>query len=101
MSAATTPRFHEIQEHVEKYVEDCLANGQNLTDIVDSFRHDPLPVQLTTGDYTDDELKRHGQLVSTRYLLLEREKSLANIQEEDTDPRPVRTVEIKSQNSAA
>ena len=86
VDGAPSVRFHDIQAHVERYVQDSLADHKSLESIVDSFKDNPLPAQLTKGDYTDAELRRHGQLVSTRYLIKNHQNALASIAEDGAGP---------------
>lgn len=66
--------FHDVQSCVENYFRMCLEQGQSINDITDTFRHDPLPRDLTQCGFGEKDLRRHGQLVSSRYLVQQHEE---------------------------
>lgn len=62
--------FDKVLQHVNTYFQNALESGQDIDDIMQSFRYNPLPVDLTKGiDASDKELRRIGQILSTQYIL--------------------------------
>jgi hypothetical protein len=74
-------KFGDMQKCIERYYEECLQRGMELIDILDEFREDPLPGDLVKCG-TPKEIRRHGQLVGTRYLISSRQAN-APIPEDD------------------
>lgn len=69
--------FNKVHSFVERYFKEQLEEGRTVNEIVDMFRSVPLNGDLKMSGYTPLELRRHGQLVGSRYLLKQsQEKSL-------------------------
>ena len=66
--------FKQVYDCVENYFKTALNKGRTVSEIMNSFREDPLPVELTICNFRTDELRRHGQLVSTKYIVDQRRK---------------------------
>jgi hypothetical protein len=62
--------FDKVLQHVNAYFQQALESGQDLEEIMQSFRYNPLPTELTKDtDASDKELRRVGQILSTQYML--------------------------------
>ena len=66
--------FGKVEHWVNNYFTKNLQQGYTVREIMDSFRVNPLPVALTESGFSDYDLRRHGQLISTRYLIEENNK---------------------------
>ena len=67
-----TGRFADIQKCVKDYYETCLQSGMSIVSVLATFREDPLPHDLVECGFTSNEIRRHGQLMGTRYLMDDR-----------------------------
>ena len=76
--------FQQVYECVEAYFRMSLNQGRSPMEVMESFREDPLPADLTRCKFPIDEIRRHGQLVSTKYLIAEQQKESRRLP--DTDP---------------
>jgi len=74
-------RFHELQRAVTEYFEACLTHGVPLMEVLDQFRHEVVPsdIKSQVADATPAEIRRHGQLVGTQYLLKQMEEQSATL----------------------
>lgn len=81
-----TEHFNEVQKCVKNYFDESLLRGLPLISVVDNFKNGPLPIEIkqTCPNVTDQELRRHGQLVGSKYLLREYNQQSATLP--DTDP---------------
>jgi hypothetical protein len=62
--------FDKVLKHVHTYFQNALELGQEPEEIMQSFRHNPLPNELTMNSPAGDkELRRVGQILSTQYIL--------------------------------
>ena len=62
--------FDKVLQHVNAYFQSALDAGQDPEEVMQSFRFNPLPTELTRAiDATDKELRRIGQILSTQYIL--------------------------------
>jgi hypothetical protein len=61
--------FREVYECVDNYFKMSLKQGRSVLETMESFREDPLPADLTMCKFQEDEIRRHGQLVSTKYVI--------------------------------
>lgn len=67
--------FAKVLQHVNTYFLQALESGQNPEEIMQSFRYNPLPTELTKNtDASDAELRRVGQILSTQYILDQKEQ---------------------------
>lgn len=80
-----TEHFNEVQQCIKNYFDESLLRGLPLMAIVDSLKTGPLPVGLKheCRNLTDDELRRHGQLVGSKYLLREYNQQSAVLPDTD------------------
>jgi len=87
-----TEHFNEVHKCVKAYFDQALLNGQDLFSIIDGFKSGPLPIELrnSCSAFTDQEIRRHGQLVGTKYLIRHNDEQSAQIP--DTDLVGVQTV---------
>jgi hypothetical protein len=71
------PKFNDIKTFVTDYYRAGLKQGHSVDEIIDSFRHDPLPPEL--NKYDESQIRRHGQLIATQYLLALRRQQLGGL----------------------
>lgn len=67
-------QYEEVNKCVEDYFILLLKQGYSVIDIMESFRANPLHADLTSCKFPTEELRRHGQLVSSRYLIADMHK---------------------------
>ncbi len=75
--------FEQVYNCVDRYFKDSLKQGRSVYEIMESFREDPLPVDLTMCKFPTEELRRHGQLVSTKYIIKEKHNECIKLPECD------------------
>jgi hypothetical protein len=80
-----TEHFNEVQKCVKAYFDEALLNGRDLLSIIDGFKTGPLPIELrnSCSAFSEQEIRRHGQLVSTKYLIRHNEEQSARIPDTD------------------
>jgi hypothetical protein len=79
-----TEHFNEAQHHVKAYIDKSLMRGRPLIAILDDFKSGPLPQELRgINSDSEQEIRRHGQLVGTRYLIKQDETQRAQLPDTD------------------
>jgi hypothetical protein len=77
-----TENFNEIQQCVKAFFDKSLQNGRSLIAIIDSLKSGPLPEDLLNSEgpgLTESNIRRHGQLVGTKYLIRQYNEQSAQI----------------------
>ena len=75
--------FNEVRECVEKYFALSFKQNLSIQEITQTFRENPLPSDLMDCGYPPRELRRHGQLLATKYLIQEHSHQSAQLPEYD------------------
>jgi len=82
-----TEHFNEVQQCVKVYFNKAILQGLSLIAIIDGFRDGPLPKELlnnkTCSGLTEREIRRHGQLIGTKYLILQNNQQSASLSNTD------------------
>lgn len=76
-------QFHELYACIEEYIENSLEQGQTLLSVIDRFRDDPLPVEVTRCGAAPAAIRRAAQHVATSYLLRAQEQQAAELPAHD------------------
>lgn len=88
-----TVHFKEVHNCVKDYYDRTLLTGTPLIVILDAFKNGPLPIELrnhcSVSNVTDAELRRHGQLVGTKYLIRQTDEQSAQLPSNDLLNAPV------------
>ena len=69
----------EIYTFVNEYFEALLEQGLTIMEVIDTFRQDILSPELMNSGYPEKSLRRYGQMVSTKYLIQERDIKQAQV----------------------
>ncbi len=75
-------RFMKIQKCVTEYFDKCISHGQEPIEIMEAFREDPMPEDILSCGFSSNEIKRHGQLVGSQYIIKQKQ-SRAELPKDD------------------
>lgn len=79
--------FKGVQQCVKEYFDMSLLQGRPLIAIVDSLKSGPLPEDLLNSrsckGISEREIRRHGQLVGTKYLIRQYNEQTAQLPNND------------------
>lgn len=84
-----TEHFNQIQQCVKAYFDEALLQGRSLIEIVDALKSGPLPVDLLNTrsckgiKLSEGDIRRHCQLVGTKYLIRQYNEQSANLPDND------------------
>lgn len=85
--AEANVRFREAQQCVRDFFDEALLRGQPLISIVDGFKEGPVSDELRISckklGLTDNEIRRHGQIIGTRYLIRQYQQQSAQLPDSD------------------
>lgn len=79
----------EIQKCVKSFFDKSLQQGYQLDEIIDMFKEGPLSQDLRECSSkinpvpTDGQLRRHGQLIGTQYIIKRSNEQSASLPETD------------------
>jgi hypothetical protein len=82
-----TEHFNEVQQCVKAYFDELLLRGSPLIAIIDSLKSGPVPQDLlnskSCAGLTEQDIRRHGQLVGTKYLIRQNNEQSAQLPDND------------------
>lgn len=82
-----TEHYNEVQRCVKAFFDQSLLQGHPLIAIVDSFKGGPIPQDLLNSPsckgLSEREIRRHGQLVASKYLIKDHYQQSAELPESD------------------
>lgn len=76
-------QFVELYACIEEYIEESLGQGQPLLTVIDRFRDDPLPQEVTKCGHAPAAVRRAAQHVATGYLMRKQEQESAALPAND------------------